>query len=100
LSEGGQEVNEQKRALKRMKEYVSPDWAQVPDAQMVGRQGLRMEAALRMVLLYHSGQVWDDKARLEWEILQSIAGMEERFEEATSRTLCYAIRHVLGEQQL
>lgn len=48
-----------------------------------------MEDALEAVLLFHSGGPWDDEKRERWF---KLTGMQE----ASTRTLCDAVRKVLG----
>lgn len=49
----------------------------------------RLETALRAVLLFHSASTWDDEKRTVW---RSMTGAEE----ATTKSLCDAIRKVIG----
>jgi hypothetical protein len=84
-----------KLGLDHLREHASPDWASVADANEAGKQGLRMEAVLKLVLLYHSGEPWDDAKKGEWHNLQVEAGMQD-VRDATTRGLCNVVREVLG----
>lgn len=88
----------QKRQLKRMAEHAGPDWNAVPDAQNVAKLGLQMEAALRMVLMFHGGD-WYAAERAEWLRLQEQIGVEFPQADATTRILCDTIRMVLGVER-
>lgn len=56
------------------------------------------DAALRMALLFHSGERWDEKASGEWIRLQLLVGHFDRKVEATSKVLCNAVRHALAQK--
>ncbi len=61
----------------------------------------RMEAALRMVLSFHSGKRWEPGLANEWRCLQRDAGILPTYidEAATTKVLCSVIRQVLGEKE-
>ena len=84
-------------ALRSLYDYTTTDWDHVPSAQAAGKQALKMEAALKLVLLFHSGKPWDSEAKNQWHNLSVDAGVEFP-KAATTRGLCDLIREVLGMQ--
>lgn len=60
---------------------------------------LRMEAALKLVLLFHSPNPWTADKGLEWRRLQTAAGVKDAHSEATSKALCDVVREVLGVEE-
>lgn len=88
-----------KRALATLHEFASDDWSKVPSTQAAGMQAVRMETALRMVLLYFSGRPWDSVEAHLWANCQAKAGIENPREECSSRVLCDTIRSVLGASE-
>jgi hypothetical protein len=72
------------------------DWDDVPFAQEMAKHAVKMEAALRMVLMFYKSN-WDAELREKWKTLQASAGIEHPIEEATTRVMCDTIRDVLGE---
>lgn len=73
-------------------------WTENDYSQKAGEQGVKMEAALRLVLLFYTGD-WTGEKRLEWHNLQVQAGVQFT-RDATTKGLCDVIRDVLGEPAL
>ena len=79
---------------------VEADWQELrrQNNQLIEMHNLiepriaRMEAALRAVLLFHEGSIWDEERALEWGRL---AGSRE----VTTRGLCDCVRAALGDEQ-
>jgi hypothetical protein len=55
-------------------------------------------SVLQMVLLFHSGGRWDRDASDQWIRLQSLAGIANPHTDATSSSLCKAVRHALAQK--
>ena len=87
---------ENKRALKQLHDFASTDWDDVKHANEAGKQAVKMETALKMVLEFHSGEAWTADRSNEWYNLQIQAGRSEAGYEATTKILCDTIREVLG----
>jgi hypothetical protein len=86
---------ERRRAIERLHAHAGADWREITDAHEAGKQGVRMEAALRLVLAFHSGEPWTRERQLDWHNLQVEAGVEHPHP-ATTKGLCDVIRDVLG----
>jgi hypothetical protein len=67
-----------------------------PYLQDGGKQALKMQAALKMVLAFHDPAPWSFERCQEWRLLQNAAGRLDPDEAATTRVLCDTIREVLG----
>lgn len=74
-------------------------WHDIPSTANAAQQALKMEAALRLVLLFHSPEPWTSSRQLAWTNAQVEAGVEFPRDEATTRVLCDTIRAVLGESE-
>ncbi len=85
--------------LKHISEMASNDWANVPHAQQAAQQGLKMAAALKMVLEFHCCDPWTPDRDEKWRVLQERAGRFRPHLAVTTKELCDTIREVLGEQE-
>jgi hypothetical protein len=85
-----------KRALATLEGYAT-HWQDVPSACDAGKQAMKMQAALRLVLTFHSGEPWTPEWDRRWIDLQEQAGVLLPRAGATTKNLCDVIREVLGE---
>ncbi len=88
-----------KRCLEILRSFQEERFAATPFLQEAGQHSERMEAALRMVLAFHSAERWDIQRNLEWHNLQVQAGRGRVTDGATTKVLCDTIREVLGLQE-
>lgn len=89
-------MNDNQRIINQHHHVAGHDWDDVPHAQSMAQHAVKMEAALRMVLMFYKSH-WDAELREKWKSLQKTAGIEHPIDEATTRVMCDTIRDVLGE---
>lgn len=84
--------------LKDLHAAASGGWANIPLSKDQAKLACKMEAALKLVLIFHSASPWNSTKEIDWCNLQVDCGCEEPVREATTRVLCDTIREVLGRQ--
>ena len=82
--------------LKVLKEMAENDNPLVKITSDAAKQGMKMKAALEMVLSFHDPEAWTSERDHQWYDLQRAAGVENVKQGASTRTLCDTIREVLG----